>query len=59
MKAAEILLLESGNSVTDVAMKVGFSSLTTFNRVFKSINGYTPSDYKKLYRTSHTTEKFA
>ncbi len=59
VKAAELLLLESGNSVTDVAMKVGFSSLTTFNRVFKSINGYTPSDYKKLYRTSHTTEKFA
>ncbi|MCR5807254.1 MAG: AraC family transcriptional regulator [Oscillospiraceae bacterium] len=56
VKAAEMMLLESGNSITDVAMKVGFSSLTTFNRVFKSINGYTPSEYKKLYRMSHTTE---
>lgn len=54
--AAEMMLLESENSITDVAMKSGFSSLTTFNRVFKIINGYTPSEYKKLYRMSHTTE---
>lgn len=58
IKAAEILLLESGSSITDVAMQVGFASLTTFNRVFKSINGCTPSEYKKLYRTSGTSESF-
>ena len=51
VKAAELLLLENGCSITDVAMQVGFTSLTTFNRVFKSITGCTPSDYKKLYRT--------
>ena len=56
VRAAEMMLLESENSITDVAMKSGFSSLTTFNRVFKIINGYTPSEYKKLYRMSHTTE---
>ncbi|MDD6992251.1 MAG: helix-turn-helix domain-containing protein [Oscillospiraceae bacterium] len=56
VKAAELLLLESGNSITDVAMQVGFASLTTFNRVFKSINGCTPSEYKKLYRTTGTSE---
>ena len=59
VRAAEMMLLESENSITDVAMKSGFSSLTTFNRVFKLINGYTPSEYKKLYRMSHTTEDFA
>ncbi len=58
VKAAELLLLESGSSITDVAMQVGFASLTTFNRVFKSINGCTPSEYKKLYKTSRTSEKF-
>lgn len=57
VKAAELLLLESGSSITDIAMKVGFSSLTTFNRVFKNINGCTPSDYKKLYKNSLTSEK--
>ena len=51
VKAAELLLLENGCSITDAAMQAGFTSLTTFNRVFKSITGFTPSDYKKLYRT--------
>lgn len=59
VKAAELLLLENGNSITDVAMQVGFASLTTFNRVFKSANGCTPSEYKKLYRTSQTSERFS
>lgn len=59
IKAAELLLLESGSSITDVAMQVGFVSLTTFNRVFKNINGCTPSEYKKLYRTFQTSERFS
>ena len=58
IKAAELLLLESGSSITDVAMQVGFASLTTFNRVFKSINGCTPSEYKKLYRTNNKHRTF-
>ena len=58
IKEAELLLLESGSSITDVAMQVGFASLTTFNREFKSINGCTPSEYKKLYRTTGTSESF-
>ena len=59
VKAAELLLLEKGFSITDVAMQVGFASLTTFNRAFKSVNGCTPSEYKKLYRTSQTSERFS
>lgn len=51
IKASELLLLENNSTITDIAMQVGFSSLTTFNRVFKNINGCTPSEYKKLYRT--------
>ncbi len=57
VKAAEILLLEDSISITDVAAQVGFASLTTFNRVFKDIKGCTPSEFKKLYKTSHTTEQ--
>ena len=37
-------------SITDVAMASGFTSLTTFNRVFKQVENYTPSEYKKMYR---------
>lgn len=52
VSAAELLLLEDNASVTEAASQVGFSSLTTFNRVFKEINGCTPSEFKKLYRTA-------
>lgn len=48
-KAAELLLLEPGISVTEVAMRSGFKSLTTFNRIFKEIKHCTPTDFKKLY----------
>lgn len=51
IKASEFLLLENGVTITDIAMQVGFQSLTTFNRVFKNINGCTPSEYRRLYRT--------
>ncbi|MBR4224187.1 MAG: helix-turn-helix domain-containing protein [Oscillospiraceae bacterium] len=56
VRAAEMMLIEGDMSITDVAMQSGFSSLTTFNRVFKLINGYTPSEYKKLYKMSHTSD---
>ena len=55
VSAAELLLLEDNASVTEAASRVGFSSLTTFNRVFKEINGCTPSEFKKLYRTAKLT----
>lgn len=51
IKASELLLIENGVTITDIAMQVGFQSLTTFNRVFKSINGCTPSEYRRLYKT--------
>ena len=48
VKESALLLTETNLSVTDVAMKSGFSSITTFNRVFKKIEGCTPSEYKSL-----------
>ena len=48
-KAAELLLLEPDIPITEVAMRSGFKSLTTFNRVFKEIKHCTPTDFKKLY----------
>lgn len=51
-KAAEMLLLDPDIPITDVAMRAGFSSLTTFNRIFKEIKHCTPSDFKKLYSST-------
>jgi len=46
---AENLLIEPDLTITQVAMKSGFSSLATFNRVFKAKNRCTPTEYKTLY----------
>ena len=44
-------LLRSKNAdymkISDVAMQCGFSSINSFNRVFLSATGITPSDFKK------------
>lgn len=56
IKAASVMLLEANLSITDIAMQSGFSSLTTFNRVFKKIKGCTPSEFKKMYKMSNTSE---
>lgn len=46
---AEQLLIEPDMTIMQVAMKSGFSSLATFNRVFRAKNHCTPSEYKALY----------
>ena len=40
------LLRETGRSVTDVCLDVGFTSLGTFSRTFREIVGETPSNYR-------------
>lgn len=48
IKAAESLLLNDSMSVTEIAMQSGFSSIATFNRLFKSFKGCSPSEYRRL-----------
>ena len=50
VKAATSLLLDKGLSITDCAFMAGFQSTTTFNKVFREITGYSPRNYRKLYR---------
>ncbi|HEZ7986433.1 MAG TPA: AraC family transcriptional regulator [Ruminococcus sp.] len=52
IKLAERLLIDPDLSITEVAMRSGFSSLTTFNRVFKSEKNCTPTEFKKMYKAS-------
>jgi AraC-like DNA-binding protein len=46
LRQAEKFLVESGQSVTDIAYNCGFQSLTTFNRLFKTYTGTSPSAYR-------------
>ena len=40
-------LRDTEDPVTEVAFKTGFNSIKTFNRVFKEITGFSPTEYRK------------
>lgn len=44
---AERLLMTRHNSISKIALDIGFSSVTYFNRIFKRFKGCTPTEYKK------------
>ena len=46
--AAEILLSDNNLTITEAAMQSGFSSIATFNRVFKFYKNCSPSEYRNL-----------
>lgn len=43
---AEILLLNSSKSVSDIALQCGFSDVYSFSHSFKKHNGISPSEYR-------------
>lgn len=47
IKASEGLLKETDASVSEIGAAVGFSETKAFCRVFKSINGLTPGEYRR------------
>ncbi len=56
LRAAESLLVQPDLSVTEIALQVGFSSISTFNRVFKQKKKCSPSEYRRKnnYFTIHS-----
>lgn len=40
-------LTASNKKIIDIALSTGFESLATFNRVFKTLTGKTPSHYRE------------
>jgi AraC-like DNA-binding protein len=49
---AKRYLIESKMSITDTAFRTGFNSLQTFNRVFKTLTGLSPREYRRGNRPS-------
>ncbi|MCR5584996.1 MAG: helix-turn-helix domain-containing protein [Lachnospiraceae bacterium] len=50
VKSAASLLLDESRSITECAFLAGFQSTTAFNKTFHDVTGYSPRDYRKLYR---------
>lgn len=48
------LLSQSDLPITQVALRVGFGSIATFNRVFRSLRGCTPSQFRNVYSAEKT-----
>lgn len=44
---AEDMLLQTRNSISDIAMMTGFRSLSQFNRTFKATTGNSPREFRK------------
>lgn len=45
------LLLEHDMTISSICFKSGFSNVSNFNRQFKSSKKYSPSQYRRLFRT--------
>ncbi|MCL2377132.1 MAG: AraC family transcriptional regulator [Defluviitaleaceae bacterium] len=52
IKAAENMMLNPNITITEIAMNSGFNSITTFNRTFKKLKNYTPSQFKEFLWSS-------
>lgn len=48
IKKAEVLLTDSSYTVSEAAYAVGFSSISTFDRLFRQIKGCSAQEFRKL-----------
>ena len=49
---ASRMLIETTNSVTEIAYKCGFNNLSNFNRIFKKKKDCTPKEFRQTYTSS-------
>lgn len=50
IREAKLKLIETEESVIDIAYSVGFNSLSAFYRLFRKLTGQTPANYRKSAR---------
>ena len=57
LKAAEELLANPALSIIEVSMRSGYSSISTFNRLFRQMKHCTPSEYRSKKRSGVPADK--
>lgn len=48
---ASKMLRESNKSIAEICYESGYNNVANFNRQFKQLKSYTPSTYRKIYKT--------
>jgi AraC-like DNA-binding protein len=57
ISVAESLLIDPANTITDVAIRSGFSSFSTFNRMFRIIKECTPSEFRNMHSSPRKSKQ--
>ena len=52
VQKSENYLLTTNMTITDIAITVGFDSVSYYIKLFKEIKGITPVEFRKLYHIS-------
>jgi len=52
---AKEYLLQSNMKINDIAIKSGYQNMNSFNRMFKKLTGYTPSQFRQSQSASFST----
>lgn len=50
IRVAETMLRDNDSTITQIAFNAGFTSITTFNRVFRKVKGCTPTEFREMYQ---------
>lgn len=54
---AKKMLLETNDSITEIAFLCGFSDASYFSKIFRKKSGFTPMEYRKKIFDSHSSKK--
>jgi AraC-like DNA-binding protein len=57
METARAWLINSEMPVKDIARSLGYSQIPQFTRIFKQINGSSPSDFRRQHRAMKSNDK--
>ena len=44
------MLVDTSQSISEISFRCGFNNLSNFNRIFKAKRGYTPRDFRTLFK---------
>jgi transcriptional regulator GlxA family with amidase domain len=55
---ASRMLIETTQTVNEIAYKCGFNNISNFNRIFKKKKDNTPKEFRKAYNTSTGVRSF-